>query len=104
MRLHRFHGGLKLQGRYGAAPSPIQDCALPPRLYVPMLTRDALAYPVVAAGDHVLRGQCVGEPREGVGARVHASTSGTVVAIETCDVASAYVERATCVALEPDGE
>ena len=104
MRIHRFHGGLKLQGRYGAVPSQIKDCALPPRLYLPLISRDGMVDPLVSVGDRVLRGQCIGEPREGIGARMHASTSGTVVAIETRDVASAHVARATCVAIEPDGE
>ncbi|MGH8213895.1 MAG: electron transport complex subunit RsxC [Rhodanobacteraceae bacterium] len=103
MRIHRFHGGLKLQGRYGAVPSPITDCALPPRLYLPLITREDVVEPVVSVSDHVLRGQCVGESR-GIDGRVHASTSGTVIAIETRDVASLHVARAKCVVLEPDGE
>lgn len=103
MRIHRFHGGLKLQGRYGAVPSPIKGCALPLRLRLPLVAREGMVDPLVSVGDRVLRGQCIGEPR-GVGARAHASTSGKVVAVETHDVASAHVARATCVVIEPDGE
>ncbi|HEY3520934.1 MAG TPA: electron transport complex subunit RsxC [Rhodanobacteraceae bacterium] len=103
MRIHRFHGGLKLQGRYEAVPSPINECALPPRLHLPLIAREGLVDPVVSVGDRVLRGQCIGEPR-GASARVLASSSGAVIAIETRDVASPHVARATCVVIEPDGE
>jgi len=103
VRIHRFHGGLKLQGRYGAAPAPIRDCPPPPRLYVPLLAREGKIEPIVAIGARVLRGQCIGEPR-GIGARVHAGTSGTVIAIEQRDVASSKFVHASCMVIEADGQ
>lgn len=102
MRIHRFHGGLKLDGRCEAALShPIRGCALPPRLTIPLIRRDVIAEPRVAIGERVLRGQCIGETSGG--ARVHASTSGIVRAIEAHDVANPFVTRAPCATIEADG-
>ena len=103
MRIHRFHGGLKLEGRReDALAHPIRECALPPRLAIPLATRGGEAAPVVAVGERVRRGQCIGETRDG-GARVHASASGTVVAVEPREVAAAHAGTAVCVVIEPDG-
>ncbi|MEO7148694.1 MAG: electron transport complex subunit RsxC [Rhodanobacteraceae bacterium] len=103
MRIHRFHGGLKLEGRRKAALAhPIRGCALPPRLTIPLIRRDKIVGPVVALGERVLRGQCIGEV-PGF-AHVHATTSGIVCAIEPHDVANASVVRAPCVMIDADGD
>lgn len=102
MRIHRFHGGLKLEGRREATLAhPIRGCALPPRLTIPLIRRDKIAEPIVAIGERVLRGQYIAEI-PGF-ARVHAPTSGIVCAIETHDVANASIVRAPCVMIEADG-
>lgn len=102
MRIHRFHGGLKLEGRREAALAhPIRGCALPPQVTIPLIRSEKIAGPLVAIGERVLRGQCIGDIAGCV--RVHATTSGIVRVIETHDVASAFVARALCVTIGADG-
>lgn len=105
MRIHRFHGGLKFAGRReDALSASIRGCALPPRLMIPLIARAGVIEPSISIGAHVLRGQCIGVSGEGTAVRVHASTSGTVRAIEACDTARANAEPAMCVVIEPDGD
>jgi len=85
MRLHRFHGGLRLDGHKAestrAAPAP---CPLPPLLKVALVQHagpPALA--CVVAGERVERGQCIGQAEGGSGADVHAPCRGRVLAIES---------------------
>jgi electron transport complex protein RnfC len=103
--LHRFPGGLRLNGHKSvAAHAPSRICPLPPRLVLPLgQAAGRAAEPCVAPGDRVLRGQRVAEARGG-GAHLHAPTSGRVIAIEPRPVAHASGLDAPCLVIEPDGE
>ncbi|MDD5403262.1 MAG: electron transport complex subunit RsxC [Sulfuricella sp.] len=104
--LHPFHGGIhppehKSQStRQGIAAAP-----LPARLVVPLRQHNGNpARPVVAVGDHVLKGQMIGAPEGFISAAVHAPASGRVMAIEMQPIPHPSGLPDVSVVLEPDGE
>ena len=105
-RLFHFHGGVALEGHKAMATSrPIQLAPIPPRLILPLNQHvGAPAEALVAAGDRVLRGQPVARPTGYVGAGVHASSSGRVVAVTDHAVPHPSGLSAPCVIIETDGE
>jgi len=82
--LGKLHGGLRLQGhKRESTTQPILDVPVPAQLVLPIEQHvGEPAEPVVGVGDYVLKGQLIAEPDGELGAPVHASSSGTVVAIE----------------------
>jgi electron transport complex protein RnfC len=60
--------------------------------------------PIVQVGDHVLKGQKIGRPEGKLSSAVHASTSGTVSAIDMQLVAHHSGLPDLCVTLIPDGK
>ncbi|MBK8325628.1 MAG: hypothetical protein IPL02_00565 [Moraxellaceae bacterium] len=76
-------GGVHLPDhKHESTQKPIQTLTLAPRLIIPLLQHiGEEAKPIVAMGDHVLKGQKIGEVRAFVSTPVHASTSGTIVDI-----------------------
>ncbi len=82
--VHRFFGGVHPHGNKEATERiPITPLAEPvPQVVLPMSQHvGAPCKPVVAVGDQVAVGQVIGEPT-GLGAPIHASVSGKVVAVE----------------------
>ena len=104
--LGKLHGGLRLPGHKAASTAePIQDVPLPSQLILPITQHVGdPAQPVVSMGDYVLKGQLLAEPDGTLGAPVHASSSGTVVAIEPWPVSRRYGDKAPCIVIECDGE
>ena len=104
-RLWRFHGGLKLDARTARpAAESIGAVPVPPRLVLPLSQHVGQpAEPVVAVGERVLRGQPIARPRGYVGAKVHASSSGTVVEIADHPVPHPSGLSAPCIVIETDG-
>ncbi|PTQ87869.1 electron transport complex subunit RsxC [Agitococcus lubricus] len=83
---------------------PIQHIPLPAQLIVPMLQHQGEeAKPIVDIGEHVLKGQKIGETRAFVAAPVHAPTSGIITAIGQYPVDHPSQLHALCVVIEPDG-
>ena len=82
--LHRFHGGLVLAGHHELSMVlPISDAGIPPLLVLPLQQHiGETAECLVKPGDHVYKGQLLARARGNVSAPVHASSSGTVVAVE----------------------
>jgi electron transport complex protein RnfC len=82
-RLYRFHGGLVLPGhRELTATTPITPAGIPPLLVLPLLQHiGEPAEVVVKPGDSVCTGELLARQVGMVSAPVHASSSGTVVAI-----------------------
>ncbi|MDJ0812560.1 MAG: electron transport complex subunit RsxC [Woeseiaceae bacterium] len=104
--LGRLHGGLRLPAHKTASTSaPILRVPVPDQLVLP-LTQHAgdPAQPVVQIGEQVLRGQLVANAEGTLGAPVHASSSGTIVAIEPWPVPRRYGDKAPCIVIECDGE
>lgn len=104
--LGKLHGGLRLDANKAAATAEaIIDIPVPPRLYLPLKQHvGEEAQPLVRVGERVLRGQPVAEPVGGLGAPVHASTSGTVAEIAPWPVTRLHGEPATCIIIDADGE
>ncbi len=104
--LGKLHGGLRLDAHKSDSTSgPIVDVPVPPQLILPLEQHvGEPAQPVVRIGERVLKGQMVAEPDGEMGAPVHASSSGTVVAIERWPVSRRNGDKAPCVVIECDGD
>lgn len=105
-RIWSFHGGIHVPDEKGLSNrSPIASIPLPPRLVIPLGQHiGAPARPCVQVGDKVRKGQIIGEPEGYVSAAVHASSSGTVVAIAERPIPHPSGLSALCVVIETDGE
>jgi len=104
MKLTAFSGGVHPpDNKKGSAHKPIEDCPLPEELVIPLSQHiGAPAKCCVAPGEHVLKGQIVGEAHGFVSVPVHASTSGEVIAVESRPHPSGSLLPA--VVIRPDGE
>ncbi|MCP4300967.1 MAG: electron transport complex subunit RsxC [Gammaproteobacteria bacterium] len=104
--LGKLHGGLRLPGHKSASTAePIRDVPLPSQLVLPITQHVGdPAHPIVGIGERVLKGQPLADPDGALGAPVHASSSGTVVAIEPWPVARRLGDKAPCIVIECDGE
>ena len=80
----KFHGGVHPDyNKELAAGQPIEALPLPKTLAISMSQHlGAPAKCHVKAGDHVVRGQLIGERNGFISVPVHASASGTVKAVE----------------------
>ena len=85
MKLHTFHiGGVHPAENKIAAGCAIENVPLPVEVVLPVAQHiGAPAKPVVAKGDHVVRGQRVAEAGGFVSAHVHTPILGTVVKIDS---------------------
>lgn len=103
--LYRFPGGLRLRHhKQVACRQPVARPPLPSHLAIPMLQQAGPpAEPVVAVGDAVLKGQLIGADPAGIGARVHAASSGTVVDISNGPISHATGQHGLRVIIETDG-
>jgi electron transport complex protein RnfC len=104
--LGKLHGGLRLQAHKKiSTSSAIRKAPLPDQLVLP-ITQHAgdAAQPVVTIGERVLKGQLIADTEGSLGAPIHASSSGKVVAIEPWPVSRRYGENAPCIVIECDGK
>ncbi len=103
--LWSFPGGLKLEGRKQQSnQGPINTAKIPRQLEIPLSQH--IGHPaeaVVRPGDTVKKGQLVGHAEGSVSAPVHASSSGTVIAIEERLVPHPSGLPALCVIIDTDG-
>ena len=105
-KLWKFHGGVHLPDEKALSNhASVVAAALPKRLVIPLAQHiGAPARPCVQVGDHVLKGQMIGEPQGYVSAPVHASSSGTVVAIEPHAMPHPSGLPAPAIIIDTDGE
>lgn len=84
MKIKNFRGGVHPDyNKHLASDQPIKVLAAPKQVVIPMAQHiGAPAEPLVKKGDEVLLGQEIGKATKAVSASVHASVSGTVVAVE----------------------
>ena len=105
MLLFQVRGGVKLSYRKElSSESPIVRMPAPKRVGIPLQQHvGSPAEPVVEVGQWVGKGQLIGRAGRGISANVHASTSGTVIAIE--DRVAAHPSGLTqpTVVIESDG-
>ena len=84
---------------------PLGTLPLPPRLVVPLNQHIGNpAQPVVQLGDYVYKGQLIGAAEGTFSANVHASSSGTVVAIDNFPIPHPSGMSAQSIVIEPDGK
>ncbi len=104
--LGKLHGGLRLDAeKEQSTTMPIQTIPVPRQLVLPLAQHVGdPAQPLVGIGERVLKGQLIAEHEGSLGAPVHASSSGRVVAIEPWPIARRHGEPAPCVVIETDGE
>ncbi len=104
--LGKLHGGLRLPAHKARSTTePIRDVPIPSQLVLPIQQHvGEPAQPVVGIGERVLKGQTVAEPDGEMGAPVHATSSGTVVAIEQWPVSRRRGDKAPCIVIECDGK
>ena len=104
--LGKLHGGLRLPAHKRESTTElIKVVPIPSRLVLPIEQHvGSPAQPVVGVGDRVLKGQLVATPDGEFGAPVHASSSGTVTAIEQWPVSRRFGETAPCIVIECDGK
>ncbi len=109
-RFWQFHGGIKLNGNKNlSSEQPIAKANLPQFLILPLLQHIGVpAEPVVKVGDKVLKGQIIAHCQANdchlkMSVPLHASSSGTVVAIEPHSVPHPSGLKANCIVIETDG-
>ena len=104
-RLRRFHGGIHLPDEKDLSTGrPVTEAPLPALLTIPLRQHiGEPAKPLVRLGDWVLKGQRIGEPQGYVSAAVHASSSGTVVAIEERPLPHPSGLTGTCIIVRTNG-
>ncbi|WP_374681739.1 electron transport complex subunit RsxC [Accumulibacter sp.] len=104
-RLFNFKGGVKPQThKTPSVQEPIALAPLPSRLYVPLhQSIGGEPLPLVEVGEQVRKGQVIGGADGWLSAAAHASTSGTVLAIEQHMAAHPSGLPTLTVVIEPDG-
>lgn len=105
-KLWRFHGGLKLSGHKAMSMhAPLVQAPVPQLLVLPLQQHiGEPAQAVVHVGDRVLTGQVIAHAEGFISAPLHASSSGTVVAIEKRSIAHPSGIHADCIVIETDGK
>jgi len=105
MSLFPFHGGLKLKAyKRGSTDLPVTIAKIPKYLILPLQQHiGSAAKPVVEIGQRVFRGQLIASAADKVSAPIHASSSGTVVAIEPRPTPHASGLEHPCIVIETDG-
>ena len=100
-----LRGGLALQPSLPEPALPFGEAPVPPLLILPLQSRGGeAALPQVQVGERVLRGQCIARLAGPWDAALHASSSGTVIAIEPRPVAlHAGILTAPCILIRTDG-
>ena len=104
--LGKLHGGLRLPAEKAASTAQeIQRMPIPEQIVLPIAQHvGEPAHPIVGIGEYVRKGQLVAECWGTLSASVHASSSGTVVAIEPWPVSRRFGENAPCIVIDCDGE
>ncbi len=105
-RLWHFKGGLHLHGHKHMSMTQHAVPLTPPsRVVLPLQQHiGEPAEPIVEIGQRVLKGQMIAKASEYISVPVHASTSGTVIAIEERTVPHPSGLPATCIVIEADGK
>jgi len=104
--LFAFHGGVHPPThKEESTRTPIAQTPLPSKLVIPLSQHVGnRAVPIVQVGERVLKGQKIGRPEGKLSSAVHASTSGTVTAIDMQLVAHHSGLPDLCVTIVPDGK
>ncbi len=101
-----IHGGVHPpENKLQSSASAIARIPLPAQVVLPLGQHiGAPAQPLVAVGDSVLKGQLIADAQGIFSASLHASTSGTVSAIEDRPIAHPSGLSGPCIVIDADGE
>ncbi|NOX68762.1 MAG: electron transport complex subunit RsxC [Gammaproteobacteria bacterium] len=104
--LGKLHGGLRLPGEKSVSTTgPVLQAPIPDQLVLPLTQHVGNpSQPIVGIGEHVLKGQLIADTDGSLGAPVHASSSGKIVAIEPWPVSRRHGATAPCIVIECDGQ
>ena len=104
--LGTLHGGLRLQANKEISTTePIFEIPIPEQLILPITQHVGdPAQPIVGIGERVLKGQLIAELDDTLGAPIHASSSGKVIAIERWPISRRLGDPGPCIIIETDGE
>ncbi|HFQ5098007.1 TPA: electron transport complex subunit RsxC [Vibrio vulnificus] len=101
-----FPGGVHpAENKRQSNQQPLMHAALANEIVLPL--KQHIGKPgniLVNVGDHVLKGQLLTQSNAGFTLPIHASTSGTITAIETRTVAHPSGLSEMCVVITPDGQ
>ncbi len=103
--LHKFHGGIHPPTHKAQSTQhPIGQAKIPAQLIIPFYQHAGnQAKPIVAVGERVLKGQMIGMPQGHISSAIHASTSGTISALDMQTIAHPSGLQDLCATLLPDG-
>lgn len=101
-----IHGGVHPpENKSQSTQTPIAQIPLPKEVVIPLGQHiGAEAIPTVKTGDRVLKGQKIADAQGTLSAPVHASSSGTVIAIEPRAIPHTSGLEAICVVVALDGQ
>ena len=104
--LHSFPGGLELKTHKELTNSKESlRTPLPDRIILPLHQHiGSPSEPIVKKGDSVLKGQKIARASGYISVPVHASTSGKILDIGTCQSIHRKSEQVPCIIIEPDGD
>ncbi len=104
-KVFNFHGGLHLDDHKSVSTSrPIEDAPIPSLLVLPLEQHIGnAAKACVKVGDKVLKNQCIAKADGNVSTQIHASSSGTVVAIEPRSIPHPSDLNVISIVIETDG-
>jgi electron transport complex protein RnfC len=105
-RLYNFPGGVRVrEHKRESTSAPVARAAMPEKIILPLHQHIGVpAKAIVSPGERVLKAQVVAEAANKVSAPIHASTSGTVVAIEDHPIPHPSGLPARSIIIEPDGK
>ena len=99
----KVRGGVKVDHHKNTAHKKVERLPIPSKVVIPMQQHiGAPCEPVVKVGDIVAVGQLIGDTDKYVSAPIHASVSGTVVAVGDVKMPNGTMSKA--VTIESDGE
>jgi electron transport complex protein RnfC len=104
--IFKFHGGVHPpENKTLSTQLPIAQLNLPEKIVLPLRQHVGNIPKVkVAVGDKVLKGQLLAEAEGTVSAAIHATTSGTISAIEDAIIPHPSGLPDRCITIKPDGK
>ena len=105
-RLHKFHGGMLLDGhKTESLAQGLQQASLPGQLFLPLNQHiGEVNNPLIKPGEHVLRGQLIAASSSPISAPLHAPTSGTIGEITAHPVPHPSGQSDACMVIDVDGK
>ena len=105
-KIFKFHGGVHPpENKAQSTQLPIGHLSLPKKIVLPLRQHVGnIPKTKVAVGDKVLKGQLIAEAEGTVSAAIHATTSGTITAIEDAIIPHPSGLPDRCITITPDGK